>query len=356
MIKRISHIEFYLSHMSLGTIFCTNTLKFNKVEYLGDDLNHVTSGKHYFMNSYNANIILTAPDSNIGIVQHHLTEHNDSVKDVGFIVKNVDSIVSKAKAYGAQILITPRIINIEGNNLYIARISAFGDVTHTIIQENSDEKILLSHLYKESTTNSTNKLLNNIDHIAVCLNNDQLDWCVNYYSHVFSMRENSVEYVDTGSSGMISKVMTSGNNKVKIVLAVAMEKYKKSQIIDFIMTNHGPGIQHVAFETNDIIRTVSNLTTSGLSFLHIPSSYYDLCLTKFPELKAMIEKLQPLNILLDKDKDGYLFQCFTKPLGIRSAFFIEVIQRAGSKGFGTNNIRMLFKAIEMHTANTTNSI
>jgi 4-hydroxyphenylpyruvate dioxygenase len=144
----------------------------------------------------------------------------------------------------------------------------------------------------------------------------------------------------------MSKVMANGNDRIKFPINEPASGRRKSQIEEYLDFYHGPGVQHVAMATNNIIETVSNLLSRGVQFLHIPSDYYDTLVDRVGEIDEEIDALRQLGILVDRDDEGYLLQIFTKPVQNRPTIFYEIIQRKGAKSFGKGNFKALFESIE----------
>ncbi len=172
---------------------------------------------------------------------------------------------------------------------------------------------------------------------------------VKFYEDVFGMKEMlhfSDEAISTEYSALMSKVVTDGNGRVKFPINEPAEGKRKSQIDEFLEFYGGPGAQHLAVATRDIVRTVTELRERGVEFLTIPSAYYDDVPERIGEIEESLEDIKRLGILVDRDDEGYMLQIFTKPIGDRPTMFFEVIERHGARGFGEGNFKALFEAIE----------
>jgi 4-hydroxyphenylpyruvate dioxygenase len=195
--------------------------------------------------------------------------------------------------------------------------------------------------------------LENIDHVVGNVELGKMNEWVAFYEKIlgfsqlthFSDKDISTEY-----SALMSKVMNGGGGKIKLPINEPAEGKKKSQVEEFLEFNDGPGVQHIAFETKDIISTVSALRARGVQFLFVPKTYYDEAPQRVGQINENLETIKTLGILVDRDEDGYLLQIFTKTLEDRPTMFFEIIQREGSRGFGVGNFKALFEAIEREQA------
>jgi 4-hydroxyphenylpyruvate dioxygenase len=196
-------------------------------------------------------------------------------------------------------------------------------------------------------------LLVGIDHVVGNVELGAMETWVKYYEDVFGMTELihfSDEAISTEYSALMSKVVTTGNGRIKFPINEPAEGLRKSQIDEYLEFYEGPGAQHIALSTRDIVRTVSELEAAGVEFLRTPDSYYDELPGRIGEIAESLDDLRRLGILVDRDDEGYLLQVFTKPLGDRPTIFFELIERHGARGFGEGNFKALFEAIEREQA------
>jgi 4-hydroxyphenylpyruvate dioxygenase len=192
-----------------------------------------------------------------------------------------------------------------------------------------------------------------IDHVVANVELGEMERWVKYYEDVFGMTELihfSDEAISTEYSALMSKVVTSGDGRVKLPINEPAEGARKSQIDEYLEFYGGPGVQHIAVSTTDIVGTVTELARRGVRFLRTPDSYYEGVTERVGEIDQPIEDLRRLGILVDRDDEGYLLQIFTKPLGDRPTIFLEIIERHGARGFGEGNFKALFEAIEREQA------
>ncbi|KAK4180356.1 Glyoxalase/Bleomycin resistance protein/Dihydroxybiphenyl dioxygenase [Triangularia setosa] len=297
-------------------------------------------------------------------IHAHLEKHGDAVKDVAFEVDNVDGVYTKAVANGAVSVQAPMSTgNKESGFVRTAVIRTYGDTTHTLLSRSAYRGPFLPGFRAVAPKPSSIVLpevpLKRIDH---CVGNQ--DWnemvsaCAFYESCLDFHRFWSVDdsQICTDFSALSSIVMASSNNLVKMPINEPAPGKKKSQIEEYVLFNSGPGVQHIALLTEDIITTVSSLRERGVEFINVPSTYYDTMRQRLKaekrnwELKESLDTIERLNILIDYDEGGYLLQLFTKPLMDRPTVFIEIIQREDFEGFGAGNFKSLFEAIEREQA------
>jgi len=286
------------------------------------------------------------------LVAHHHA-HGDGVSDIALEVPDVDACVAHARRQGATILDEPHDVSDEHGTVRLAAIAAYGDTRHTLVDRSRyDGPYLPGYVARTSTLGRPAKrLFQALDHVVGNVELGQMDEWVDFYNRVMgftNMAEFIGDDIATDYSALMSKVVASGNHRVKFPLNEPALGKRKSQIDEFLEFYKGPGAQHLALATNDILATVDALRAAGVEFLDTPDSYYE-----DPELRARIgnvrvpvEELQRRKILVDRDEDGYLLQIFTKPIGDRPTVFFEFIERHGSLGFGKGNFKALFEAIE----------
>ena len=196
-------------------------------------------------------------------------------------------------------------------------------------------------------------MLAGIDHVVANVQLGAMERWVKFYEDVFGMKELihfSDEDISTEYSALMSKVVTSGDGRVKFPINEPAEGKRRSQIDEYLDYYGGPGVQHIAVSTTDIVATVTALAERGVRFLRTPDSYYAQLPERIGEIDESLDDLARLGILVDRDDEGYLLQIFTKPLGDRPTIFFEIIERHGARGFGEGNFKALFEAIEREQA------
>ncbi len=312
--------------------------------------------KSYVLRSGSARFVVSgavSPDS--PLADHHRA-HGDGVLDIALEVPDVDRCIRQARAQGATILAEPHEISDEFGTIRTAAIAAYGNTRHTLIDRSGYTGIYLPGYVPRSSSfvkrpDAPKRMFQALDHVVGNVELGRMDDWVAFYNKVMgfvNMAEFVGDDIATDYSALMSKVVANGNHRVKFPLNEPAIAKKKSQIDEFLEFYQGPGVQHLALATNDILRSVDAMRAEGVEFLSTPDSYYE-----DPELRARIgnvrvpiEQLQSRGILVDRDEDGYLLQIFTKPVGDRPTVFFELIERHGSLGFGKGNFKALFEAIE----------
>ena len=298
-----------------------------------------------------------SPDS--PLIAHH-AKHGDGVVDISLEVPDVDKCIAQAKAAGATVLQEPEKVSDEHGSVRIGAIATYGETRHTLVQRTIDGQTYAGAYlpgYVERSSNfvkrdgAPKRLFQALDHIVGNVELGKMDEWVAFYNRVMgfvNMAEFVGDDIATEYSALMSKVVANGNHRVKFPLNEPAIAKKKSQIDEYLEFYTGPGAQHLALATNDILRTVDELTTEGVEFLDTPDAYYDdpEMRARIGEVRVPIEELKKRKILVDRDEDGYLLQIFTKPLGDRPTVFFEIIERHGSLGFGKGNFKALFESIE----------
>ncbi|WP_330250550.1 4-hydroxyphenylpyruvate dioxygenase [Nocardia sp. NBC_00565] len=312
--------------------------------------------KAYVLRSGAARFVITgavAPDS--PLVGHH-DRHGDGVVDIALEVPDVDRCLEWARTHGARILVEPHDDTDEFGTVRSAALATYGETRHTLIDRSAYYGPYLPgyvtrHSGYQPRPGTPTRLFQAIDHVVGNVELGMMDQWVEFYRRVMGFT-NMAEFVGddiaTEYSALMSKVVANGNHRVKFPLNEPAVGKKRSQIDEYLEFYRGPGVQHIALATSDILECVDVLRREGVEFLETPDTYYS-----DPELRARIghvrvpvQELQRRGILVDRDEDGYLLQIFTKPLTDRPTVFFELIERHGSLGFGKGNFKALFQAIE----------
>jgi len=300
-------------------------------------------------------VVNGAVDPDSPLVEHH-RRHGDGVVDIALEVPDVDRCIARARSLGATILQQPEDRTDEHGTVRVAAIGTYGETRHTLVQRGQYSGPYLPGYVARTSgfvrrDGAPKRLFQALDHVVGNVELGRMDEWVTFYNKVMgfvNMAEFIGDDIATDYSALMSKVVANGNHRVKFPLNEPALARRKSQIDEYLEFYRGPGAQHLALATNDILQTVDRLRAEGVQFLDTPDSYYE-----DPELRARIgqvrvpiEELQRRRILVDRDEDGYLLQIFTKPLGDRPTLFFEIIERHGSLGFGKGNFKALFQAIE----------
>jgi 4-hydroxyphenylpyruvate dioxygenase len=300
-------------------------------------------------------VVNGAVDPDSALVEHH-AKHGDGVVDISLEVPDVDKCIEQAKRAGARVVREPEDLTDEHGTVRIASIGTYGETVHTLVDRSRYSGPYLPGYVARTSSfvkrdGAPKRLFQALDHIVGNVELGKMDEWVAFYNRVMgfvNMAEFIGDDIATDYSALMSKVVANGNHRVKFPLNEPAIAQRKSQIDEYLEFYRGPGAQHLALATNDILRTVDELRKEGVEFLDTPDSYYEdpELRARIGEVRAPIEELQKRKILVDRDEDGYLLQIFTKPLGDRPTVFFEIIERHGSLGFGKGNFKALFEAIE----------
>ena len=293
------------------------------------------------------------PDS--PLLDHHRI-HGDGVVDIALEVPDVDRCIEQARSTGATIVQEPQDVTDEHGTIRMAAIAAYGETRHSLVDRSGYHGVYLPG-YVERTSgfvrreSAPERIFQALDHVVGNVELGKMDEWVTYYNKVMGF-VNLAEFIGddiaTDYSALMSKVVANGNHRVKFPLNEPAMARKKSQIDEFLEFYGGPGVQHLALATKDILAAVDAMRAEGVEFLLTPDSYYEdpALRARIGNVRVPVEELQKRGILVDRDEDGYLLQIFTRPVGDRPTVFFELIERHGSLGFGKGNFKALFEAIE----------
>ncbi len=351
------HIEFYVGNAKQSAYYYQTAWGYELVAYAGPETG-VRDRASYVLQQEKIRLVLTTSlDPNSEISQHH-QQHGDGVKFLSIWVDDATQSFEETTKRGAKPYMEPTRFEDENGYVIISGIYTYGDTVHKFVERKNYNGIFLPGFKAPNHKLSVTPVgLKHVDH---CVGNVELgkmnDW-VRFYEDVmgfkllltFDDKDISTEY-----SALMSKVVSNGNGWIKFPINEPAEGKKKSQIEEYLDFYYGPGVQHIAIETYDIIETVGELRRRGIEFLYVPDTYYDDVLDRVGEIDEPLEELKKLNILIDRDPDGYLLQIFTKPVEDRPTLFYEIIQRKGAKSFGKGNFKALFESIEREQANRGN--
>jgi len=350
-IRRVDYVRHYVNNARQAAYYYQNVFGFSIVGYSGLE----TGAKDqvdYLLEQKDVRILLSAPLRPGHPMAAKIAEHGDFVQDIAFEVEDVDGAFRTAVSRGAEPAYEPRVIEDENGFVTVAGIKTYGDTVHSLINRDHYTGHFMPGFRVENEPGDPLGFTD-IDH---CVGNVELgkmnEW-VKWYEDVLGFR-NMLSFDDkdisTEFTALMSKVMSSGNGRVKFPINEPAEGKKKSQIDEFLEFFGGPGVQHVALRTDDIIHTVSRLQARGLEFLKVPQTYYDMLPDRVGTIDENIEELAELGILVDRDDEGYLLQIFSKPVTDRPTLFYEIIHRKGAQSFGKGNFKALFEAIEREQA------
>ena len=343
----IDHVELYVGNALQSAYFYVHALGFKEVAYAGLETG-VRDRTSHVLEQGRIRIVLTGalmPDHEIG---RHAAHHGDGVKVIALSVPSVENAYREATARGAKGVREPWEESDEHGTIRFATIETYGETLHTFVDRSQYKgPFMPGYVARDHSAGDVGLLA--IDHVVGNVELGEMETWVKYYEDVFGMTEMlhfTDEAISTEYSALMSKVVTSGNGRVKFPINEPAEGKRKSQIDEYLEFYGGAGAQHIAVATRDIVRTVTELRDRGIEFLNVPDTYYDDVPERIGEIKESLEDLRRLGILVDRDDEGYMLQIFTKPIGDRPTMFLEVIERHGARGFGEGNFKALFEAIE----------
>jgi 4-hydroxyphenylpyruvate dioxygenase len=347
----IDHLELWVGNAAQASYFLTRAFGFTETAYSGLETGAREAASHVLEQGRIRLVLTGALRDGTEVAEHH-ARHGDGVRAIALSVPDVDEAYAEATARGAGGLTPPHEIADEHGKVRIADIAAYGDTTHRFV-DRGDYFGPFMPGFDRVEHEKTEPLLVGIDHVVGNVELGAMERWVKYYEDVFGMTELihfSDESISTEYSALMSKVVTTGNGRIKFPINEPAEGLRKSQIDEYLEFYDGPGAQHIALSTRDIVHAVEALGEQGVQFLRTPESYYDELPGRVGEIAESADDLRRLGILVDRDDEGYLLQVFTKPLGDRPTIFFELIERHGARGFGEGNFKALFEAIEREQA------
>ena len=345
----IDHVELWVGNAVQAAFFYREAYGFKQVAYAGLETG-VRDRTSFVLQQGRIRLVLTGalrPGHEIG--EHHAV-HGDGVKVIALSVPDAAYAYRTALERGAEGVREPSEASDDAGTVRLATIRAYGDTLHTFVERGAYHGAFLpGYVAEEVAPSGGDTGLLAIDHIVGNVELGAMERWVKFYEDVFGMKEMlhfSDEDISTEYSALMSKVVTSGNGRIKFPINEPAEGKRKSQIDEYLEFYGGPGAQHIALATRDIVGTVAALKQRGVRFLMTPEAYYDEVPGRVGEIEEDLEDLRRLGILVDRDDEGYLLQIFTKPIGDRPTIFFEIIERHGARGFGEGNFKALFEAIE----------
>ena len=344
-------IEFYVGNAKQAAHFYRNTFGYKILAYRGPETG-TRDRASYVLEQGKVRLVLTTaltPDSEIAT---HVHKHGDGVKDIALWVDDSRKAFGLAVERGAKPAYEPKALVDEHGEVVIAAIHTYGETIHTLVERKNYKGQFMPGFVPFAGKGDARAGGVGLKYIDHCVGNVELGamnkW-VKYYADVLGFTQ-LVSFDDkaisTEYSALMSKVMANGNGRIKFPLNEPAKGKKKSQIDEYLEFYQGPGCQHIALATDDIIDTVTRLRDNGVEFLRVPGTYYDTVLERVGHIDEDLAPLRDLGILVDRDEEGYLLQIFSKPMEDRPTLFYEVIQRKGAKSFGAGNFKALFEALE----------
>jgi 4-hydroxyphenylpyruvate dioxygenase len=356
-LKRIDHVRMFVGNARQSAYFYRNAFGFDVIGYAGLE----TGVRHeacYVLRQGEITLVLASPLGADHPDAQRLVRHGDGVQSIALEVADVSAAFAQAVARGARPASPPRTLQDDFGTYHSAEIHAYGDTTHTLVDRSGYRGLFAPGFrpldpdrYSPRTFHPVG--LKAIDHIVANVEEGKMgDW-VDYYSKImgFSLLVSFDDKdISTDYSALMSKVVADGRGRIKFPINEPAKGRRRSQIDEFLDFYGGPGVQHVALSTGDIISSVRAMAANDVSFLKVPPAYYEMLPERAGPIKENLDELAELGILVDRDDEGYLLQIFTKPVEDRPTLFFEIIQRRGAKSFGKGNFKALFEAIEREQA------
>ena len=347
-------IEFYVGNAKQASYFYRTAFGFELIAYSGPETG-IRDRASYVLKQGKIRLILTTPMHPGNDISMHVEKHGDGVKVLALWVDDAEKAWKETTSRGAKSHQEPTTLKDAFGEVKIASIHTYGDTIHTFVERKNYTGIFMpGYVAMDDGYRTDDVGLLYVDHCVGNVELGKMDEWVKFYEDVmgfsllltFDDQDISTEY-----SALMSKVVSNGNGFIKFPINEPADgKKAKSQIDEYLEFYHGPGVQHIAVATHDIIATVSALKSRGVQFLRIPDTYYNDLLDRVGVIDEDIAPLRELGILVDRDEEGYLLQLFTKPVEDRPTLFFEIIQRKGATSFGKGNFKALFESIEREQA------
>ncbi len=352
-INGTDHIEFYVGNAKQAALFYQHCFGFSLVAYAGPETG-VRDRTSYVLAQDKIRFVLTTSLQPGSEIAEHVAKHGDGVKVLALWVDDATKSFSETVVRGAHPAFAPKTMKDESGEVVLSAIHTYGETLHTFVErKNYKGAFLPGYQPVKSTLQGTPIGLKYVDHCVGNVELGKMNTWVEFYEKVmgfsllmtFDDKDISTEY-----SSLMSKVVSNGNGYIKFPINEPASGKKKSQIEEYLDFYKGPGVQHIAIATDDIVKTVSELRKRGVEFLYVPETYYKDILDRVGKINESLEDLKRQNILIDRDEEGYLLQIFTKPIQDRPTVFFEIIERNGAKSFGKGNFKALFESIEREQA------
>jgi 4-hydroxyphenylpyruvate dioxygenase len=353
-IDGIDHIHFAVGNARQAAHFYSTAFGMPVTAYSGPETGQRDLAS-YVLESGGARFVLTGPVRAGTGIGAHVATHGDGVVDIALRVPDATRAYELAVSRGAHGLEEPHLLEDDHGKVVRAAIATYGETRHSLVERSAYSGPYLPGYQERSplVAPPARRLFQAVDHIVGNVELGRMDEWVGFYNRVMgftNMKEFVGDDIATEYSALMSKVVADGSLKVKFPLNEPAVGKRKSQIDEYLEFYGGPGVQHVALATGDIVAAVEGMSAAGVEFLSTPDSYYDALGEWVGDTRVPLDRLRDLRILADRDEDGYLLQIFTKPVQDRPTVFFELIERHGSMGFGKGNFKALFEAIEREQA------
>jgi 4-hydroxyphenylpyruvate dioxygenase len=348
-LRGTDHVEFYVGNARQAAHFYRTAFGMSLVAYAGPETGQRERAS-YVVAQGKIRFVLTTPLRSSGPIAEHVQRHGDGVRTIALWVDDAKRAWYETTSRGAVSVTEPHRISDAHGEVVLSSIRAYGDTIHTFVERGAYDGAFLPgfrQVERDPIARPTGLL--HVDHMVGNVGWHEMDKWVTFYEHVMGFRlyqHFDDKDISTEYSSLMSKVMANGNGYVKFPINEPAEGKRKSQVEEYLDFYGGPGVQHIALATGDILHTVQSLQAQGIEFLHVPHTYYSQLQARVGKIDEPVEELERLGILVDRDDEGYMLQIFTRPVEDRPTLFFEIIQRKGSRSFGKGNFKALFEAIE----------
>ena len=343
------YVELYVGNAKQAAHFYKTAFGFQSYAFAGLETG-LKDRVSYVVIQDKIKLVLTTPLPGDVDISEHIKRHGDGVKVIALWVDDATKAWEETTSRGAKSYMKPTVEKDNNGEVIRSGIHTYGDTVHIFVERKNYKGIFLPGFEKwESNYNPSDVGLRYIDHMVGNVGWGEMNTWAKFYNEVmgfanlitFDDKDISTEY-----TALMSKVMTNGNGRIKFPINEPAKGKKKSQIEEYLDFYNGPGCQHIAVATNNIIQTVSEMTKRGVEFLYVPGTYYNTVLDRVGDIDEDLNELKELGIMVDRDEEGYLLQIFTRPIEDRPTLFFEIIQRKGAMSFGKGNFQALFESIE----------
>jgi 4-hydroxyphenylpyruvate dioxygenase len=348
------YIEFYTGNARQSSHYYRSAFGFRLAAYCGPETG-VRDRASYLLIQNNVRFVLTSALEPGHPIAEHVLFHGDGVHDIALTVEDAEAAWRETTKRGARSMRPPETLADENGELRVAAIATYGDTIHTFVERKKYRGVFMPGFVPADATDPVSRPtgLQHVDHTVGNVGWGEMNRWADFYRDVLGFQQYQHfddKDISTEYSALMSKVMANGNGRIKFPLNEPAVGKRKSQIEEYLEYYKGPGVQHIAMATNDILDTVSKLHAQGVEFLSVPGTYYDDLHSRVGPIDEPVGTLRDLGILVDRDDEGYMLQIFTRPVEDRPTLFYEIIQRKGSRSFGKGNFKALFEAIEREQA------
>ena len=343
------YVELYVSNSKQAAHYYKTAFGFQSWAYKGLETG-AKDVESYVVVQDKIRLVLTSPLHSDSAIGRHIDKHGDGVKVIALWVDDAADAWKQTTDRGAKSFMEPTVEEDQYGRVVRSGIHTYGEVIHIFVERKDYTGPFLPGYGEWKTKYQPEPVgLKYVDHMVGNVALGRMNYWVKFYEDVMGF-QNIITFDDkdisTEYTALMSKVMSSGNGRIKFPINEPAAGKKKSQIEEYLDFYEGEGVQHLAVATDNIIETVTNLRDRGVEFLRVPATYYETVLDRVGEIDEDLAPLQDLGILIDRDPEGYLLQIFTRPVQARPTMFFEIIQRKGARSFGKGNFKALFEAIE----------